>query len=140
MGLISDSIGRKQTLMASAAGLLLVLYPSFLWLQQAPSIGRLAAVEFVFGLLFSVGGGPFNAALAEMFPVRLRATGMAIAYNVGVALFGGLAPLIVSWLIQRTGNPLAPSFYVAACVAISLVAAIALPQQLDDERAGGRAG
>lgn len=99
MGLISETIGRKQTLIASASGLLLVLYPSFLWLQHAPSTARLAAVEFVFGLLFSIGGGPFNAALAEMFPVRLRATGMAIAYNVGVALFGGLAPLIVSWLI-----------------------------------------
>ncbi len=126
MGRLSDRIGRKPPLIASAAGLLVALYPCFAWLAHAPSVARLALVELLFGLLFSIGGGPFNAALAEMFPVQLRATGMAVAYNLGVALFGGFAPLIAGWLIERTHDPLGPGYYVAACVAVSLAAAIAM--------------
>ena len=127
MGRLSDTIGQKPSLIASAAGLLITLYPSFAWLDHNPSVTHLALVEFLFGFLFSLGGGPFNAALAEMFPPELRATGMAVAYNLGVALFGGLAPFAVAWLIRHTGDPLSPGYYVAACVSVSLVAAVALP-------------
>jgi MFS family permease len=129
MGSLSDHIGRRPSLIASAAGLLLALYPSFAWLQHDPSVVHLAIVECLFGVLFSLGGGPFNAALAEMFAPELRATGMAVAYNLGVALFGGLAPFAVALLIRETGDPLSPSYYVAACVSVSLVAAAALPAE-----------
>lgn len=127
MGHLSDTLGRKSALIVSLAGLLLAPYPCFAWLAHQPGVARLAIVEFIFGFLFSVGGGPFNAALAEMFPVGLRATGMAIAYNLGVAVFGGFAPFIVALLIARTGDPLAPVYYVSACAAVGLVAAIAYP-------------
>jgi MFS transporter, MHS family, proline/betaine transporter len=127
MGLLSDRIGRKITLVVSTAGLFLAPYPCFLWLQHQPNVGQLAIVEIVFGFIFAIGGGPFSAALAELFPTRVRATGMAVAYNLGVALFGGLAPLIVTWLITRTHNPLAPVYYVGACTAISVIAALAFP-------------
>lgn len=126
-GLLSDAIGRKALLIVSTAGLLLAPYPCFLWLQHERGVFALGLVEFAFGLLFAIGGGPFNAALSEMFPVRLRATGLAIAYNFGVALFGGLAPLIVAWLIATTHDALAPSYYVAGCGAVGLLAAALWP-------------
>lgn len=134
MGRVADAFGLKAALVVSTFGLLTAPYPCFLWLEQAPSIGRLALVEFAFGFVFSVGAGAFNAALAEMFPVRLRATGMAVAYNCGVALFGGLAPFIVAWLIAKTGNALAPSYYVATCAVLSVIAALALPRARGEER------
>jgi MHS family proline/betaine transporter-like MFS transporter len=127
MGHLSDKIGRKSALIASTAGMLLAPYPCFLWLQHEPDVAHLAIVEFTFGLIFAIGGGPFSAALAEMFPTGLRATGMAVAYNLGVALFGGMAPLVVAALIARTGDPLAPVYYVSACSAIGLIAAFAFP-------------
>jgi MHS family proline/betaine transporter-like MFS transporter len=127
MGFLSDKIGRKSALIASTAGMLLAPYPGFVWLQHEPGVVQLAIVEFTFGLIFAIGGGPFSAALAEMFPTGLRATGMAVAYNLGVALFGGMAPLAVAWLYLKTGDALAPVYYVAACSAIGLVAALAFP-------------
>ena len=139
MGLLSDRIGRKTALIISTAGLLLAPYPCFLWLQHEPNVGQLAIVELVFGFIFAIGGGPFSAALAELFPVGARATGMAIAYNLGVALFGGLAPLIVAWLISRTHDPLAPVYYVAACTTISLIAALAFPSRKQLEERSDRA-
>ncbi len=127
-GLLSDFVERKSLLVISMSGLAIAPYPCFLWLQHGQSIARLALVEFALGLIFSFSGGPFNAALSELFPIRLRASGLAVAYNFAVALFGGFAPLIVAWLIVRTGDPLAPTYYVAACTIVGLAAALAWPR------------
>ena len=53
-----------------------------------------------------------NTALAEQFPVRQRSTGLALAYNIAVMIFGGFAQLIVTWLISVSGTPVAPAWYV----------------------------
>jgi MHS family proline/betaine transporter-like MFS transporter len=71
----------------------------------------------VFGLL--QGSGP--GLLAGLFPVEVRSTGMAISYNFGVTVFGGFAPLTVTWLIATTGNKLMPAFYIIAAAILSFV-------------------
>jgi hypothetical protein len=64
--------------------------------------------------LYSVGVffGPISTAVAEQFLARTRATGLGIAYNMAVMIFGGFAQFFVTWLIEATGSPIAPSFYV----------------------------
>lgn len=126
-GALSDRIGPKSVMTFAALCLLLVLYPAFLWLKDEPSLIRLAATEFTFGAIVSIYGGPFSAAIANLFPVKLRATALSVDYNVCVALFGGSAPLIVAWMIAATGNPIAPAYYVMVCILSSLAAVIALP-------------
>lgn len=126
-GYLSDLWGRKPVMAVSAGLFLLAIYPAFIWLNDAPSVGRLAAVEFVFGLLMAGYAGPLTAALADMFAVGVRVTGMSIAYNVGVALFGGFAPLIVTWLLITTGSQLAPAYYVMAGLALSFIATLLMP-------------
>ena len=64
-----------------------------------------------------------STALAEQFPVRQRSTGLALAYNIAVMLFGGFAQLIVTWLIGVTGTPLAPAYYVMFGAVAGFVAA-----------------
>jgi MHS family proline/betaine transporter-like MFS transporter len=44
---------------------------------------------------------------------------------LGVALFGGFAPFINAWLVETTGNKIAPSFYLMVAAAISIVALVA---------------
>jgi MHS family proline/betaine transporter-like MFS transporter len=46
---------------------------------------------------------------------------MSVGYNVAVAIFGGFAPLIATWLIVITGNSSAPAFYVIAAGLISFL-------------------
>ena len=53
--------------------------------------------------------------------MSVRSTGMAISYNVGVTVFGGFAPLTVTWLIAATGNKLMPAFYIIAAAMLSIV-------------------
>jgi len=51
----------------------------------------------------------------------VRYTALSIGYNVAVAIFGGFAPFIATWLIRETANPRAPAFYVIAAAVITLV-------------------
>lgn len=64
-------------------------------------------------------GGPLVAVLAELFPTRLRATAVALAYNLTAAVIGGSAPFIVTWLVAETGDPRAPALYVTGAAVIS---------------------
>lgn len=50
-------------------------------------------------LAFVAAGVP--GTIARLFPTAVRSTGMAVAYNVAVTLFGGLSPLTVTWMIQE---------------------------------------
>jgi MFS transporter, MHS family, proline/betaine transporter len=51
--------------------------------------------------------------LMDLLPVGVRSTGVGLIYNVAVALFGGLAPFIVTWLIAATDDKASPAYYVA---------------------------
>jgi MFS transporter, MHS family, proline/betaine transporter len=44
---------------------------------------------------------------------RSRSTGLGIAYNLAVMIFGGFARFFVTWLIEATGLWIAPSFVIA---------------------------
>ena len=53
---------------------------------------------------------------------------MSTGYSFAVAIFGGFAPFIATWLIARTGDPLAPSYYLMAAAAITLVVVLRLEE------------
>ncbi len=57
-----------------------------------------------------------------IFPAAVRATGLALAYSLGVAIFGGAATYVVIWLVGVTGNPLASTYYVLATHVVMLTA------------------
>ena len=59
---------------------------------------------------------------------RRRATGLAITYSLGVAIFGGTATYIVTWLVGVTGNPLASTYYAMAANVVMLLAVLAVRQ------------
>src|ERR671937_213044 len=55
-----------------------------------------------------------GAMVVEIFPLRTRVTSMSFAYSITLALAGGSAPLVSTWLVSRSGNPLAPAYYIMA--------------------------
>lgn len=122
-GVLSDRIGRRIVLMMAALLYLLLTYPLMDWLLGEPSLMRLATMQIVLCSAIAVGFGAISTALAEQFPVRQRSTGLALAYNVAVMIFGGFAQLIVTWLIKETGSLLAPSFYVMFGASVGLLSA-----------------
>lgn len=120
-GVLSDRIGRRPVLMAAMLCYLVLPYPLLAWLLAEPSVSRLAVMQVVLCSTVAMSFGPVSTALAEQFPVHMRSTGLALAYNFAVMLFGGFAQLIVTWLIRETGTPMAPAFYVmfGACAGMA---------------------
>jgi MHS family proline/betaine transporter-like MFS transporter len=59
-----------------------------------------------------------------MVPTRIRYSAMALGYNVTLAIFGGTAPLVATWLIHKTGDLAAPAWYLTACGIIGALTAV----------------
>ncbi|MBN3776649.1 MFS transporter [Burkholderia sp. Ac-20345] len=97
----------------------------------APVVGHLSdRFGRIRVMLIAVSLAPLPALLADIFPTSTRGTGLALSYNFSVTLFGGFAPLIVTWLIDATHNKLAPSFYVMATAVLGITSVISLGRRM----------
>lgn len=129
-GTLSDRYGRFRVLTISMLMIGLTSYPLFMMLNMWPTVTTLIIVQGIVGVLIAACLGPIPAMLSDIFPTQTRGTGLALSYNFSVTLFGGFAPLIVTWMIAATENKMAPSFYVVATALISLVAVITLRRRM----------
>jgi len=118
---LSDRIGRKKILVAGALMFLLGSYPMFMLLQQ-PGFVPILLAQALFAFIVGFYTGPVPTLLVEIFPTRVRATGMALSYNISAALFGGTAPMACQWLLDNTGSSYSIAYYVMICAALSLLA------------------
>ena len=127
-GALSDRLGRRPVLLAFSLAFFVMVYPLYVWVAAAPSIERLLVMQVL--LCTAIGGffGPAPTALAEQFPVEVRSTGVSVAYNVAVMVFGGFAPLIVTWLSKVLGTPVAPAFYVLFACLLTLLGTYCLQE------------
>jgi MFS transporter, MHS family, proline/betaine transporter len=125
-GALSDHIGRKSIIIAALTLYFALVYPLFSWVYDHPSFGNLVVVQVFLCCLLGVFFGPVSTIAAEQFPAAARSTGLGISYNLAVMIFGGFAQFFVTWLIEATTSPIAPSFYVMFGAAIGLVAAFFL--------------
>jgi len=121
VGRWSDRAGRKSLIAWSRIALAVLIYPGFLWLNHSPTPAVLFTVVGVLSALLVVQTVPGITMLPEMFPKHVRASGMSLVYSVGVALFGGFSPFISAWLLNATGNKLAPAWYLLAMTLVSLL-------------------
>ena len=126
-GILSDRIGRR-TVMIIATALLLILALPLLKILQAESstLAVKAGVVLIAGGLVGMLAGPGPAMLSEMFPTRVRYTGLGLAYSLSNAIFSGCAGLIITGLIKQTGNLDIPAYYVMATAVVSIFALMTL--------------
>ena len=122
VGHFSDKHGRTGMMLASAVLILLFSWPAFYLLDLHATFGAMIAVQIGIGVASVMYYGGMPALLSELFPTQTRTTGMSIAYNLAVTIFGGFAPFIITWLIQATGSKLAPSFYLMGAAVLSMIA------------------
>jgi MFS family permease len=116
---VGDRVPRRRLLAAGAAVLLLGSWP---WYSAAA--GRLAPLPVLLvlaGLGASLATGVFGAVVADLFPTRVRFSGVALAYNASFTAFSGTAPLLATAAMSATGMVGAPALVMMACAAIALI-------------------
>jgi MFS family permease len=113
-GWLSDRIGRWPVMVWPRIAYVIVVWPLYWCIVETRSAPVMLGVTGVLALLGAVSFGPFAAALTESLPKRIRGSGYGTIYSSSIALFGGTAQLIATWLIHVTGNPLAFVWYLVA--------------------------
>jgi MFS transporter, MHS family, proline/betaine transporter len=124
---LSDRLGRKPMLYVFSAGILVFSLPLW-WLMHQESLGSILLGELGFGLLFVSGFAVLPATMIEMLPAEVRYSGVSIGYNICLGIFGGTAPLLAAYLVDRTGNAFAPVYCLMAAAALSFGAVLGLPE------------
>jgi MHS family proline/betaine transporter-like MFS transporter len=126
-GMVSDRIGRTTHMITVNLLLLLSIVPAFLLLTRTPTPTVIIVAVLWLATLKSLYFGPLAALMSELLPAASRATGLGLGYNIGVTLFGGMGPVIMTWLgaIVFIGD-LAPAYYLTLVGLVSLSALITI--------------
>jgi len=132
-GVLSDRIGRKPLLLASCAAFVILPLPLFIAVLANPSFALIAITQLLLGLMIALYLGAAPAAIAELFGTTTRTTYLSTSNGIAVAIFGGFAPFIATWLIGMTGSAIAPIYYVIAAAAISAIAILSLRESAHRE-------
>ena len=100
-GRLSDRFGRRPVF-ATGAGLALVsAVPIFALVNTENAVLITLGVVVGWGLAACIMFGPEGAMFAEVFPTRVRYSGMSAVYQIGVIPTGAVAPLIGTSLVER---------------------------------------
>jgi MFS family permease len=106
-GWLSDKIGRKPLILAGCAIAALTYWPIYHGMAAAVTkVDKVVTVNqpvmialiFVQVLYVTIVYGPIAALLVEYFPAKIRYTSMSIPYHLGNGEFGGLTPLMATWI------------------------------------------
>jgi len=120
-GYLADITGPWRWFLPAVILLGLCAYPMSAYLIAAPSPGRFLVVQIVAMLILGFIQGSTSQLAASFFPTEVRSTGLGLSFNLGVALFGGLAPLIVTSLLVASGDKLVPAYYIVVATIIALI-------------------
>jgi MFS transporter, MHS family, proline/betaine transporter len=124
-GYLVDKRPPAMVAILSAVAIAAVAVPGFLLIQRGTV---LAAILGQIPLAACLGiAATFGATLSlTQFPTEVRYTAAGLAHNVSVTVFGSTAPYVSTWLIARTGSPIAPAWYVSGMALVGLAVGLIL--------------
>lgn len=119
-GLLSDLINHKLILGIMAVIIATISWPAFQYFSSPAA--ELNKIMLICGFLAATASGALPPLLISFFPTEIRYTGIATCYNIGFALFGGIAPFTSTLLAKYSNNTSGPAIYLSLIAVISLVA------------------
>jgi metabolite-proton symporter len=120
---LSDRIGRRPVYAFGGLGLAAFAFAFFPMLASGDP--ALIVLAIVLGLvLHSAMYGPQAAFITELFPTRIRYSGVSIAYQLTSILAGSLAPIVALWLYREYDSAVPVAVYVGVTCAISGLSAL----------------
>jgi MFS transporter, MHS family, proline/betaine transporter len=124
VGALADRVAPRVLLRAGALALTALAFPFYAALA-ARSV-NLTLLMVLAGVCAALVNGTFAVILTNLFPTRVRFSGVALVFNVAFTVFSGTAPLVATTLIRSTGMTTAPAFVMVACGLLTLVASVPL--------------
>ncbi len=125
---VSDRRGRKHVMLFPQFLFCILIVPCFLWLtteRDAVSfIGANLILSYVSGYMY----GAVYAAISESIPKEVRARVFALVYALPVTFLGGSTQLVITWILEVTGNPMSIAWYLTGVSVIGLAAMFALKE------------
>ena len=132
LGYISDKIGRKPLMIVGSIGIIitsLFVFKIFSGDDYYAKFG-MQFVSGIFQFIFAAGLFPF---MVELFPTRIRMTAISLGHVLGFSIFGGSAPFITAYLIDKTDNVQSAAYYLIICSIISLFAILTVKERYKEE-------
>jgi MFS family permease len=127
-GWLSDRYGRRPVNLLGNFVFLLMIYPVFTWITSTRTELALIVGTAVLNVPCNIMWGSFFAALAESLPKSIRGSGFGMVYSFSIAAFGGTTQLVITWLIHRTGSPLAPAWYLTGMTVLGQIALVLMAE------------
>ena len=120
---LGDRVGAQRMCLASAGLGIVLTIPLFMLMEHGnPALALVGELCFAVILAPFIAG--FGTRMALMFPREIRMSAFSVSYNIGLAVFGGTAPMLASYLIERGTGDLAPAYLLTGAAAISFVSLI----------------
>jgi MFS transporter, MHS family, proline/betaine transporter len=129
-GHLSDKIGRKPIMITTCVLFVILSYPMF-WIMNHGNLFMIFLAELILALpvmAFTAACGTF---INELFPTKQRFSGTSTGYNIGVAVFGGTAPLVSAGFVKISGSNLSPSFYLIIASIITILVLLKTKETAD---------
>lgn len=127
-GILSDKIGRKNVIVPT----LIVLACSSLSILSLLSSGNYYIVILSYLLIsipIAASFGIYSSLVCELFPTKIRCTGLSLAHNISAGILGGLSPYICTLLIEKTGTKFSAGIYLMICALISFISVLQIKTQ-----------
>ncbi len=119
-GYLSDIIGRKKVFVINLLVIILVT-PCLINVIETGDFYSIIISQIILSVLAASYIGPEPALQAEFYPANIRNTALSLSYNIATSIFGGTTPLVLEYLVQKTGTITSSVYYVIACAISSLV-------------------
>ena len=121
-GWLGDRIQPRYLL---RAGVLLLLVFAMPWYSALESRSvNLTLLCTLAGLAAGFTNGSFAVLLTDLFPTRIRFTGVALVFNVSFTIFSGTAPLVATSLIRDTGSAASPAYLMMFSALLALIGSV----------------
>lgn len=135
MGSLSDRVGRFRVYLTGVIVVGIFAAPFFMLLDLHVNWAVFVAVVFALGVAWPPVTATLGTLTSEIFSTRVRYTGITLGYQIGAALAGGTAPMLATYLLDRSGGSWTPiAVYLMVLAAISLAAVLYAPRlaQVDE--------
>ena len=122
VGWVADHIAPRYLLRAGVLAILIFAYPFYAALENRAI--DLTLILVLAGLAGGLANGSFAVVLTDLFPTRIRFSGVALSFNIAFTVFSGMSPLFATTLIRETGQPSAPALLAAAASLLTLIGSL----------------